>query len=55
MLDDRYVRAARNNAEWCDAVCRAHGNPGEFHDDIWLNRNAGAATRRAPPHMAIIP
>lgn len=40
MLDDRSVRAARNNAEWCDAVCRAHGNPGEFHDDIWLNRNA---------------
>jgi len=40
MLDDRYVRAARNNAEWCDAVCRAHGNPGEFHDGIWLNRNA---------------
>jgi hypothetical protein len=40
MLADRYVRAARNNAEWCDAVCRAHGNPGEFHDDIWLNRNA---------------
>ncbi len=40
MLDDRYVRAARNNAQWCDAVCRAHGNPGEFHDDIWLNRNA---------------
>jgi hypothetical protein len=40
MLDDRCVRAARNNAEWCDAVCRAHNNPGEFHDDIWLNRNA---------------
>jgi hypothetical protein len=38
MLDDRCVRAARNNAEWCDAVCRAHGNPGEFHDDIWLSR-----------------
>jgi len=38
MLDDRSVRAARNNAEWCDAVCRAHGNPGEFHDGIWLNR-----------------
>jgi hypothetical protein len=40
MLDDRNIRAARNNAEWCDAVCRAHGNPGEFHDDIWLNRNS---------------
>jgi hypothetical protein len=40
MLDDRNIRAARNNAKWCDAVCCAHNNPGEFHDDIWLNRNA---------------
>ncbi|HXM88586.1 MAG TPA: hypothetical protein VN916_03980 [Candidatus Acidoferrum sp.] len=39
MLDDRIIRAARNNAEWCDAVCRSHGNPGEFHEDMWLNRN----------------
>ena len=39
MLDDRIIRAARNNARWCDAVCRAHGNPGEFHDDLWLNRH----------------
>jgi len=39
MLDERIIRAARNNARWCDAVCRARGNPGEFHDDIWLNRH----------------
>jgi hypothetical protein len=39
VLDDRIIRAARNNVRWCDAVCRAHGNPGEFHDDIWLNRH----------------
>jgi hypothetical protein len=39
MLDDRHVRAARNNAEWCDAVSRSHGNPGEFHEDMWLNRH----------------
>jgi hypothetical protein len=39
MFDDRIIRAARNNARWCDAVCRARGNPGEFHDDIWLNRH----------------
>ena len=38
MLDDRIIRAARNNAEFCDAVCRAHGSPGEFHDEMWLNR-----------------
>ncbi len=40
MLDDRNISAARNNAELCDAVCRSHGNPGEFHDDMWLNRQA---------------
>jgi hypothetical protein len=39
MLDDRTIRAARNNAEWCDAVCRAHGNPGEFHEGLWLSRH----------------
>jgi hypothetical protein len=39
MLDDRIIRAARNNARWCDAVCRAHGNPGEFHDHLWINRH----------------
>jgi hypothetical protein len=32
--------AARNNARWCDAVCRANGAPGEFHGAIWLNRHA---------------
>ncbi len=30
--------AAHNNALWCDAVCRAHGRPGEFHDTLWLTR-----------------
>ncbi|MGO4570778.1 hypothetical protein [Microvirga sp. 2TAF3] len=37
MTHDRI--AARNNALWCDAVCRAHGNPGEFRSTIWLNRH----------------
>jgi hypothetical protein len=27
--------AARNNAEWCDAFCRAHGVTGRFDDDAW--------------------
>ena len=39
MLDEKIIRAARNNAELCDAVCRAHGNPGEFHEGMWLNRH----------------
>src|SRR5271168_2442354 len=40
MLDDRIIRAARNNAEWCDAVCRSDGSPGEFHEGMWLNRHS---------------
>jgi len=35
----RIAQAARNNALWCDTVCRAHGLPGEFHDSLWLNRH----------------
>jgi hypothetical protein len=62
MLDDRIIRAARNNAEWCDAVCRAHENPGEFHDDVWLNRNAvprfypnaGTLAGASPRQLALI-
>jgi hypothetical protein len=62
MLKDRNVRAARNNAELCDAVCRAHENPGEFHDDIWLNRNAvprfypnaGTLAEPSPRQLALI-
>ena len=29
--------AARNNAEWCDSLCRAHGIPGRFDTDAWVN------------------
>lgn len=31
-------QAARNNAKWHDAVCRAHGIPTEVHEHIWLTR-----------------
>jgi hypothetical protein len=35
---DRSSRvAARNNAEWCDALCRTHGIPGRFDPDAWVN------------------
>jgi hypothetical protein len=30
--------AAYNNALWCDAVCRAHDRPGEFHETLWFTR-----------------
>ena len=40
---DRAARAAaRNNAEWCDALCRAHGIPGRFDRGAWV------APRRTP-------
>ena len=35
--------AARNNADWCDAFCRAHGIDGSFSGDVW------AAPARTPP------
>ncbi|WP_257455890.1 hypothetical protein [Archangium lipolyticum] len=38
MTRDLVVAAASNNAAWCDAVCRAHGRPGEFAGALWLNR-----------------
>ncbi|MGW7342922.1 hypothetical protein [Streptomyces sp. NPDC054854] len=37
------LAAARNNADWCDAVCRAHGVPTTFTPAAW----SGAA--RTPP------
>ena len=50
-------QAARNNALWCDAVCTAHGHPGEFHDALWLNRSGTPrfypdAVTIAGPHAA---
>lgn len=43
MSSELATQAARNNAEWCDVVCSAHGAPGEFSDHLWVNRHA------APP------
>ena len=36
-LRDWTEAAARNNAAWCDAVCRAHGVPGRFLPELWVN------------------
>nr|WP_237773140.1 hypothetical protein [Streptomyces luteocolor] len=39
-----YLTAAvRNNAEWCDAVCRSHGVPGAVEGSVW------SSPRRTPP------
>lgn len=35
--------SARNNAEWCDVMCRAHGRPGVFGERAWTSE------RRTPP------
>ena len=37
MTDDRASTAARNNAEWCEAMCRAHGLPGDFGPRAWTS------------------
>jgi len=37
----RAEQAARNNAAWCDAVCRAHGVPGELARGLWLQCRPG--------------
>jgi hypothetical protein len=39
MTYSRVEQAARNNAVWCETICRVHGTPGEFHDTLWLNRH----------------
>ncbi|MFD5317760.1 hypothetical protein [Streptomyces sp. NPDC127098] len=36
--------AARNNAEWCAAVCRSHGIAGDFGDTVW------SSARRTHPY-----
>jgi hypothetical protein len=38
---DKRTICVMNNAEWCDAVCRALGVPGNFTPDIWLQPKAG--------------
>ena len=39
----KVMQAARNNALWCDAVCRAHGGGTEWTEHVWFNR------RKSPP------
>ncbi|MGH6941770.1 hypothetical protein [Hypericibacter sp.] len=31
------VQAARNNADWCDAVARSHGAGGKFLPELWFS------------------
>lgn len=36
-MKDWTLAAARNNAHWCDAVCRSHGRAGRFLPHMWVN------------------
>jgi hypothetical protein len=36
-VDGRAERAARNNAEWCAAVCTLDGIASQFSDDAWTS------------------
>ncbi|OEJ35976.1 hypothetical protein BGK67_26705 [Streptomyces subrutilus] len=42
-MDELLRAAARDNAEWCDAVARGHGPAGAFGPDAWTS------ARRTPP------
>ncbi|MFG1962539.1 hypothetical protein [Nonomuraea sp. NPDC049028] len=53
MTDDRLLEAARNNAEWCDAVCRSHGSPGTFSALSWTN--AGVTPTYYPDAVTLSP
>ncbi|MFF0432271.1 hypothetical protein ACFYU9_08625 [Streptomyces sp. NPDC004327] len=35
--DALLAAAVRNNADWCDAMCRAHGLPGAFGPRAWTS------------------
>jgi hypothetical protein len=35
-MDERVKLAARNNALWCDSVCRAHGLVTELTERLWI-------------------
>jgi hypothetical protein len=45
--------AARNNAEWCDTVCRVNGCPGRFAGDAWTT--ALRAPRYYPDAVTLAP
>ncbi|WP_433513127.1 hypothetical protein ACQP2T_57420 [Nonomuraea sp. CA-143628] len=53
MTDDRLLEAARNNAEWCDAVCRSHGSPGTFSALSWTN--PGVSPTYYPDAITLFP
>ena len=45
-IEAKVIRAAQNNSQWCDAICRSHKVPGEFHDTYWINHG------KVPPYTS---
>ena len=43
-MDARLTWAVRNNANWCDLVCRSHRIPTRFRPELW-------ATAQPPPRF----
>jgi hypothetical protein len=52
-VDPRISLAARNNAEWCDAVTRSWGECGTFGPELWIN--SGAAPTFYPNAVTLVP
>jgi hypothetical protein len=52
-VDPRIALAARNNAEWCDAVTRSWGGHGEFGPELWIN--SGEAPTFYPNAVTLMP
>ena len=51
--DPRAVRAAANNAGWCQTVCRAHGIPGLLAGGLW--QAAAPPPRFYPDVVTLVP
>jgi hypothetical protein len=40
-MDDEQLGCIRNNAEWCDLVCRSHAVPGTYERSLWIQPRIG--------------
>ena len=40
-MDDAQLICIRNNAEWCDLVCRSHSVPGTYERSLWIQPGVG--------------
>jgi hypothetical protein len=52
-MDPRLVAAVRNNACWCDIVCRSHGLPTVLSEQMWIA--PGGSPRLYPDAVTLAP